>query len=202
MMLLVLSLLLFSLIVGDAPQAQTDRLVISDFDGGTIETSSRLAVVVISDEQLGGTSDARLTLVHPGANATAGALRISFHVTADFAAPFAAIWAPFGAQGLPLDLSAYRGLRFYARSKEGSFLAGVGQFAGTPALYMARFEGTPDWTLVDLPFETFRRVSFTGAPAGDSPAFVPKNVLAFVLEAPSQLRGSLDVEIDQVELYR
>jgi hypothetical protein len=196
-----LFLLLLGCFAGAAASwAQNSNLLIADFEGGKLETMSSLALAAITDEQLGGTSEARLTLTQPGAQASRGALRISFRMAEGFAYPFAGVWALLGTEGLATDLSAYRGLRFYARSgsEGGAFLAGVGQFTGQSANYMAPFEAKPEWTLVELPFDKLQRTF----PPGKAPAFVPQNVVSVGFSAASRLRGQFDLEIDQLELYK
>jgi hypothetical protein len=91
-------------------------LLIADFAGGKLETISGLAWVVVADEHLGGTSTVLLTLKRPGAQGASAAMKIAFSLGEGFPYPFAGAWALPGSEGLPADLTAYRGLRFYARS--------------------------------------------------------------------------------------
>jgi len=194
----------FLLPLGAAAWAQDGKpqggsLAIADFEGGKLETLSGLALAAITDEQLGGTSEARLTLTHPGAQGSRGALRISFLMTDGFPRPFAQVSALLGKEGLATDMSAYRGLRFQARSKGGTFFAGVGQFSGQAVSYRAPFEIKPEWTLVEIPFDTLKRYY---PPASTPSAFVPKDLVTIDFSAGSQLRGQFDLEIDQLELYK
>lgn len=191
-------LLLLSVSASGMAPAQNADLLVADFDNGKIETVQGLAIVVMADEQFGGTSDARLTLIDPGAERSRSALRISFRITGDFANPFSGVWALLGSEGLPTDVSAYRGVRFHARSKEGTFLAGVGQFSGQSAFYLAPFETQPEWTVVELPFDRFRRAM----PRNDGSVLVPTNAVSIAFNVSSQLRGQFDLDIDRVQLYR
>lgn len=195
-----LFLLLLSL-AGTAARAQNSNppsgnLLIADFDGGKLETVQGLALVPIADEQMGGASEAQLALVHPGAQGSRGALRISLRVAEGFAYPFAGAWALLG---MATDLSAYQGLRFYARSgsEGGAFVAGVGTFSNQSARYMAPFEVKSEWTLVELPFAKLQRT-----PPGKPSALVPKDVVSIGFSSAFRLRGQFDLEIDQLELYR
>jgi len=114
------------LLVAEPAQTPPNGLVVADFDGEKAETKAGLALWPFCDEQLGGTSEAHATLVHPGAEKSRGAVRISFRVTDDFRAPFASMWAMVGPEALATDLSAYHGVRFYARSPNGTaFTAGI-----------------------------------------------------------------------------
>jgi complex I intermediate-associated protein 30 (CIA30) len=175
--------------------------MIADFEAGRLETTAGLALAPITDEQFGGTSEAKMTIVRPGAHGSHAALHVSFLMGNDFQRPFSGVWALLGAEGLATDLSAYRGIRFYARSQSpgGAFLAGVGQFsAGASTLYMSPFEVKPEWTLVELPFDKLDRFF----PPGKGPAFAPKDIVSIGISAAPRLRGRFDLEIDQLELYK
>jgi len=191
-------LLLWSLAAGGAAWAQSATLVIADFEGERAETTSGLALWLYSDEQFGGTSEARVALIHPGADGSRGAIRISFRVTADAPLAFAGAWAMVGPEGLATDLSAYRGVRFYARSKDGgAFAAGVVRFPGRIVRYTMPFQVRPEWTVVELPFDKFQQVP----PAGASP-LDPKDMTAIGIGAAPQRRGEFEIDVDRIELYR
>ncbi len=204
----VVSLLLSSIVfwTGRVAGVQQDVLTVADFEGPNVETTEGLALAVIADEQLGGTSTAHLSVIHPGASGSKGAARIGFKLTDDIKTPFVDVWALMGKDGLATDLSAYRGMRFQARAKEGTYLAGVAQFQGQVMLYMAPFDVHPDWTLVDLSFDKFRRSAHTGDPMGaaDSPASAlkPTRVTSIGFIVSAKLRGQFDLDVDHIQLYR
>jgi hypothetical protein len=180
-----------------------DARLIADFDGEKAETISGLSLWPYSDEQFGGTSEVRTTLIHPGADGSRGALRISFRITDDFRAPFAGAWAMVGPEGLATDLSAYRGVRFYARSKDrAAFAAGVVRFAGQVIRYATPFEIDPEWTLVELPFEKFRLVPPPGGPGPDAAPLDARDITSIGVSVVSRLRGQFELDIDRVEVYR
>jgi hypothetical protein len=185
-----------------AARAQTNTLVIADFDGAKIEGRSGLAIWLYTDEQFGGTSEARATLIHPGADGTAGALHLAFRVTDDSRMAFAGAWAFPHPQGLTTDLSAYRGLRFTARSKDGTaFTAGIVRFDAAILRYTAPFEVKPEWTAVDLPFTTFKGMA---GPPGTPP--VPPmdgtKITSIGVGVAPQRRGAVELDIDRLEAYR
>ncbi len=194
--------LLFTLGVGGTAQVPNTPLMVADFEGKHLENVDGLSLVTITDEQLGGTSEARLTLVEPGADRSRAAGKITFKIADGFAMPFAGAYALPGSEGKAADLTSYKGLRFYARAKEGSYLASFGQFVGQAALFMTPFDTKPEWTLVELPFEKFVRVTPNGAPVPNAPAFEPKGVTLIGFAVSSKLRGQFDLEVDQVQLYR
>ena len=191
------------LLAGGAVSAQRDSLVIADFDAGKAETKSGLSLWLFCDEQYGGTSQARASLIHPGAQGSTGALRISLRVTDDFPTPFAGAWAMVGPEGLATDLSAYRGVRFYARSKDAAaFSAGIVTFPGQLKRYMAPFGAGEEWTLVDLTFEKFQLAVPPGARAADASPLDAKDVTSIGVAVAPKLRGQFVLDIDRIELYR
>jgi hypothetical protein len=198
----IVTLLLLAALAGHAP-AQDAHLLIADFDSDTIEVRSGLALWVYADEQFGGTSQARPTLIHAGANSSRGALRISFRVSEDVRNPFAGVWAMIAPEGLATDLSAYRGLRFYARSKhESAFTAGIVRFAGQVKRYMTPVNARPEWTLVELPFDTFREVTPAGGPAAQPAPLVASDLTSIGFSVAPALRGDFVLDIDRIEFYR
>jgi hypothetical protein len=173
-------------------------MVVADFEGERVENVHGLALAPVADEQYGGTSETRLSLVHPGAPGSRGAARISFHMAAGSPYPFASVFLMLGPEGLPSDLSAYRGLRFHARSKEKSFLTGLTQYVDRTTRYLARFEAKPEWSLVEVPFANLK----PDPQAEKPPAFAPKGIMAIEFGAGSGEPGQVDLDIDQVEFYK
>jgi len=193
---------LLLLVVAEPGQTPANGLVVADFDGEKAETKAGLALWPFCDEQLGGTSEAHATLVHPGAEKSRGAVRISFRVTDDFRAPFASMWAMVGPEALATDLSAYHGVRFYARSPNGTaFTAGIVRFPGQVKRYTVPFTMGADWTLVELPFDRFHAVAVPGTTPDASP-LDPNDVTSFGISVAPMLRGEFALEIDRVEFYR
>jgi Complex I intermediate-associated protein 30 (CIA30) len=191
-----------ALVGGGMAQSQTQ--VIADFDSGKTATVSGLALWPYSDEQFGGTSEAPVTLIHPGADSARGAARLSFTVTTDSAMPFAGVWAMVGPEGLASDLSAFRGVRFYARSKDATaFVAGIVRFPGVIVRYAAPLEIRSDWTLVELPFDRFQASSRPGAPdASGPPPMDPKDITSIGVSVAPRLQGQFELDIDRIELDR
>jgi Complex I intermediate-associated protein 30 (CIA30) len=190
------------LAVGPEAQERGGPLVVADFDGGKPETNAGLALWIYCDEQLGGTSDARVTLINPGAGKSRGAVRLSFRVTDDFRMAFASVWAMVGPEGLATDLSAYKGVRFYARSKDAlAFTAGLVRFDRQIKRYTTPVTLEADWSLVELTFDKFQQVPVPGAAVDASP-LDPKDVTSFGIGVAPKLRGHFDIEIDRIEFYR
>jgi hypothetical protein len=198
-----LEIALVLLAAGGSLPAQRDTLLIGDFDAGKAETKSGLALWPFCDEQYGGTSQARVSLIHPGADGSAGALRISFRITGDFPTPFAGAWAMVGPEGLVTDLSAYRGVRFYARAQDAAaFTAGIVRFPGQLKRYTAPFTVGEGWTLVELPFDKFQLVAAPGAPSADASPLDAKDITSVGVAVVTKLRGEFALDIDRIEFYR
>jgi hypothetical protein len=197
-----LSAFLFtSSVEATTPPPKNENLLIADFEQGKAETLAGLSWVTFADEQLGGASSAQSTVAQPGAQGSQGALRVSFKLASGFQSPFTSVWALLGKEGLATDLSTYRGLRFYARSNAGTYMASVGQFiAGRSMRAMAPIEVKPDWTLVEVPFEKFARMP--PPPAGANMPPVSKDVVSIGIQVMSPTPGQFDIEIDQVEVYK
>ena len=108
-----------------------------------------------------------------------------------------------GAEGLATDLSAYRGVRFYARSKERSaFAAGIVRFPGVQKRYTMPFEAQPDWSLIELPFDKFREMTPGSAPPANASPFDAKDITSIGVIVMTGLRGEFELDLDGVELYR
>jgi hypothetical protein len=184
-------------------RAQVGALTIADFDGEKIATTSGLLLMTVDDEQFGGTSRTQLSLIHPGAGASRGAVHIAFRLTKEFATPLAGAWALLGTQGLATDLSAYRGMRFHARSADGgSFVAGLVQYSTPPKRYQAPFETGAEWTVVDLPFEKFHQAPAPGTTAVGPADLTPTAVTSIGFLAPAQRFGEYALDVDGLEVYR
>jgi complex I intermediate-associated protein 30 (CIA30) len=195
--------LIVCLVALAAAQPAGDARVIADFEGGKVETRFGLALWPYADEQFGGTSVTQLTLVHPGAAGSKGALRIALDVTDQAPAPFAGVWAMAGPDGRATDLSAYRGVRFYARSRDrAAFAAGIVRFAGQVVRYATPFEAPPEWTLVELPFDRFRQALPPGAPEGSASPLDAKDITSIGITTAPQQRGRFEIDLDRLEVYR
>jgi hypothetical protein len=199
----ILLVVAFTLSAAVAARPQIGNLTIGDFDRGRIETRSGLSLWPFADEQFGGTSEVRTTLIQPGANASGGALRMSFRVTDDFANPFAGAWAMVSAEGAATDLSRYRGVRFHARSKDGAaFTAGIVRFSGQVKRYATPLETRAEWTVIELPFDSFREITRTGGPAPQAPPLVTNDVTSVGFSVAPKLRGQFELDVDGIEFYR
>lgn len=142
------------------------------FEGEIVKTPKRGTMVInhdpaagwgwtaSSDQRMNGHSSASISLIHPGANGSKGALRIRGELQRGFIAPWAgAVWFPGSEPMQPADLSASKRLQFQARGKPGSYT--IMLMAGSPRSIpqYASFQITDHWKQYDIPLAS----SFPGA---------------------------------------
>ncbi len=132
-----------------------------------------------TDQMAGGHSVASIALIHPGADGTHGALRVSGEIKAGFPyGPWAGvIWFPGREPMQPADLSAEHELDFWARGTPGSYnlMLDAGAPGGIP-LY-AHFVTTPQWKeyhialATDFPNANWKHVYYLAFSAGNPGKF-------------------------------
>ena len=172
------ALYLFAASVSAAPPAHTTAMadavapagtvMIGDFEGKTTP-SKQYGTLVLShghefgwgwstttDQVAGGNSVAGIAIIHPGADGTHAALRVTGEVKPGFQyGPWAgAIWFPGHEPMQPADLSAKKELTFWARGTPGSHnvMLASGSANGIP-LY-ASFVITKQWKEYHMPLAT------------------------------------------------
>lgn len=101
-----------------------------DFEDSNLEADPGLNWIVIADDQLGGRTEARIANRSEGAEGSKRSLRFEGVTRGEAPRPFAGVFAPLDGEGLLIDLSAYRGVRFSARGSGSSFRAGFCRGAG------------------------------------------------------------------------
>lgn len=168
-----------------------------DFEDGDLEASSGLSWVVLTDEQFGGTSHATAEVVDGGAAGSGKSLHFQGETTEEARIPVASVWAPVGKDGLAKDLSAYQGIRFFARGDGGSFTAGARRGTSQVANFAAPFTAPQEWTHVEVPFAELKQVQ----PAMSPQEWSAQDVLWIGFSVAPGFIGPFDLEIDQVELY-
>ncbi|WP_419163016.1 CIA30 family protein [Candidatus Palauibacter sp.] len=167
---------------GSAPEIAVapEGPIIVDFEDG-IDSGFGFGWQVTTDAMNGGASTADLAVEE-------GALVVSGETKVGFAFPWAgAIWF-LGAQPMQaVDFSGRVVLRFRTRGDGRSYtvmLFGAGAAATVPP--MVPFVAGPEWTVVEIPLESF---------ATADPSIIAG--LAFVAQAPL---GSFAFELDDVEI--
>jgi len=183
-----------------AVRAPAGSIMIGDFEGKAVRNKQYGTLVlrhghefgwgwsVSTDQRVGGHSVATIALIHPGAQGTHGALRVSGEIKPGFPYPWAgAIWFPGHEPMQPGDLSAKKELTFWARGKPDSYsiLLKTGSPGGIP-LY-ASFVITPQWKEYHIPLET----SFPNADL--------KHVYYIAFSAAKP--GKFQFDLDQVTLH-
>ncbi|HVA56090.1 MAG TPA: hypothetical protein VNI53_09910 [Gammaproteobacteria bacterium] len=179
--------------------APAGSVMIGDFEGKVVQTKQYGTLIlrhghefgwgwsVSTDQRAGGHSVANIALIHPGADGTHGALRITGEIKPGFPYPWAGtIWFPGHEPMQPGDLSAKQELTFWARGMPGSYsiMLKAGSLEGIP-LY-ASFVTTSQWKEYHIPLAT----SFPNADL--------KHVFYIAFSADNP--GRFQFDLDQVTL--
>jgi imidazolonepropionase-like amidohydrolase len=152
--------------------------LISDFDGGKITSRYGRGWVVTTDQLRGGQSVAKMKLIEPGAQDSAGALKITGTVKGGFAYPWAGVLFFPGDKPMvgARDYSGKKTLTFRARGDGGTFdvMVFAGPSVKAAAMPIIRhFKAGSRWHKVSLPLKSFqnvdlkhlRGIAFTAGPA-------------------------------------
>lgn len=153
-----------------AAHAQSD--VAGAFEGKAVH-SKRYGTVVINrgqgmgwgwsrtdDQRVGGNSSASISLVHPGANGSKGALKVTGELKSGFISPWAGVaWFPGSHPMQPADLSGKKALVFWAKGKPGSYSIMVMTKSPRSIPQYDSFTLTKQWKKYTIPLAT----SFVGA---------------------------------------
>ncbi len=122
---------------------------LGDFESDLI-SSNGLPWTTTTDEMMGGSSAATLSLIQPGANGSASAAQVVAEVSRDFPYPWAGLF--FDASPMaPADISAFETIQFDVRGVAARYrlmLFTAGSFGAPPTV---EFEVTEDWQTVSLP---------------------------------------------------
>ena len=135
---------------------------ISDFDDGEASAAFGMPWQISTDSMMGGGSQAKMTIVKPGANGTAGALEITGEIKAGAPFPWAgAMFFPSSPPMTPVDLSKFTELVFFARGDGRSYqvMMFATRFGNIP---MAQpFTPGPDWKEHVIPLKAFSNMDGT-----------------------------------------
>ncbi len=141
------------------PPANSDTGMVSNFDEGK-PSATFGSWIPAGDGMNGGKSTSKLDIVEPGANNTKGALQVSGEVVAGQGFTFAgALYFPGSAPMQPANLSAKKGISFWAKGDGGIYTLVVltesrnGSGGDMPA--MTPFTAGPEWKQYNFPFSTF-----------------------------------------------
>jgi len=103
-----------------AGKTQLSPIMIDDFEDGDLNTNLNSPWHKISDKIAGGASSVKEEIIDGGGGGTKKSLRISGALTSDFKyGPFAGLGTVFDSSGK--NLTAYTGIRFYARGDGGTY---------------------------------------------------------------------------------
>jgi hypothetical protein len=159
---------------------------ISDFDGATVSAAFGAGWQISTDAMRGGTSQATMQLVKPGAAGSAGALGITGTIKSGSPYPWAgAIFFPASTPMAAADVSRFTEIVFHARGDGREYQAMVlaSELGNTPAVQT--FTAGAEWQEHVLPLKSF---GTTGA-----------NLRGILFSAGSS-PGLFSLAIDQVRL--
>ncbi|HYM60968.1 MAG TPA: amidohydrolase family protein [Thermoanaerobaculia bacterium] len=144
--------------------------MISNFDSGEITSDFGSGWAVSTDEMMGGNSKATMEIAAGGANNTPKALLVHSEIKSGYTFPWAGAMFFAGSQKMrPVDLSAKKGLRFYAKGNTDVrvliFAESLGQIPATVVVHAGS-----DWTEIKVSWsdagidgKDFQAVLFSGA---------------------------------------
>ena len=129
---------------------------ISNFDDGQASAAFGAGWQISTDSMMGGGSEAKMTVIKPGANGTAGALEVTGEIKAG--APFqwaGAMFFPASTPMTPVNLSKFTELVFFARGdgREYQVMMFATRFGQIPMMHA--FTAGPEWKEHVIPFKAF-----------------------------------------------
>jgi hypothetical protein len=170
-----------------------------DFEDSNLEAGPGLNWIVIADDQLGGSTEARIANGLEGAAGTKRSLRFEGVTRGGTPRPFAGVFAPLDGEGLLVDLSAYRGVRFQARGSGSPFRAGFRRgAAASSSNFMAEFRPAGAWQRFEVAFDGLSQTP----PASPPLAWSSEDVGWIGFTTGSGAPGAFWLEVDEIELLR
>ena len=129
---------------------------ISDFDDGRVAAAFGAGWQISTDSMRGGASDAKMTIVRPGAAGSAAALEITGAIRAGAEYPWAgAMFFPAATPMAPVDLSTFKELVFWARGdgRQYQVMLFTTRFGNIPV--SQPFTAEREWRQHALPLKAF-----------------------------------------------
>lgn len=129
---------------------------ISDFDGAGVTASFGAGWSISTDTMMGGSSEAKMDLVKPGAVGSAGALGVTGTIKPGSPFPWAgAMFFPASAPMAPADVSKFTEIVFHARGdgREYNLMIFATELGNTPAVQP--FTAGPEWREHVIPLKAF-----------------------------------------------
>ena len=172
------------------PRVETAEAIssgkISDFEDGRVSAAFGTGWQVSTDSMMGGSSEATMDVVKPGAGGSAGALQVTGEIKGG--APFAwagAMFFPATTPMSPVDFSKFKELVFWARGdgREYQLMMFATQFGNIPQ--SQPFAAGPEWREVVIPLKAFggmngsdvRGILFSADPKPGRFSFAIDNVM-------------------------
>ena len=142
------------------PRVETSAAIssgkISDFEDGRVSAAFGTGWQISTDSMMGGSSEATMDIVKPGAGGSTGALQVTGEIKPG--APFAwagAMFFPATTPMSPVDFSKFKELVFWVRGdgREYQVMMFATQFGNIPQ--SQPFAAGPEWREVVIPLKAF-----------------------------------------------
>lgn len=163
-------------------------LTIDDFQDGDRRAASGLSWISIADDLMGGASHADLQVVREGQGR---ALKVAGEVAAG---GFAGAWVALDGRARAADISDFTGVRLRLRG-QGTLQVALRAGPMPGYNYAATVAAGPDWTQVDVPFDTLAPMK------PGHPPFDRKAVRWIGVSVRGEQAGPFEFAIDDVRLY-
>lgn len=144
-------------------EAVNARGLVSDFEGGEITSGFGSGWEISTDQLMGGTSSAVMSLAEEGAQGSAGSLLVKGNLAGEFTTPWAGVmFSPGSATFQPANLKANTGFAFDIRGDGRQyrvlvFAQALGRIPGVQT-----FTTEQDWQTIEFTFEQFNNIDGSG----------------------------------------
>ena len=170
-----------------APEGSESGLI-SDFESGKVETMFGAGWSVSTDQIRGGNSTAQYTIAPEGANGGKYSLLITGSINAGSPFPWAgAMFFPGSTPGQPANLSAKKGITFWAKGDGGQYNVTIaaGSFMAIPS--SVSFVAGAEWQQHSFLFTEFGSID-------------TRELLGISFAAGSMIHGAFQFQIDDIRL--
>jgi imidazolonepropionase-like amidohydrolase len=170
-----------------APPSDAAMGLISDFDDGTPSSKFGTGWMLSTDSIAGGKSTGEMTVIDGGANADKHAIDVSGVI--DGGLPYAwagVMWAPGPRPFVPVNLSAKKGISFFAKGDGQTYRVLVFTTSGGRIPAQQTFTAGSEWKQASIPFS-----AFDGTDGHD---------ISAILFVGGPAAGKFDFQIDEIKL--
>jgi hypothetical protein len=151
-----------------------------------------------TDAELGGKSTAHCRVIDGGANGTRKALQMTGRVTTDFQHGFAGVSLMLDPQGRSWDMTALKGIRFYARGDGGHYQVSVLTAAVKDRNdFSKEFVAAKEWTLIEIPFSQLAQSPYFG----EQVRWTGRDIRGVSFSTVDAPRDAYELQVDEISFY-